>query len=192
MIIQDGTGSGRAATINTENKLETNSVTSTVQHFISHQHGRAFQVIGTSIPAAGPVTVLHLKNTDTVRDFNITFIRMQLVDLTGGTALPNGSNFFTVALGRTATAGAAATPVNVNAGSTRIAGMEATDTAPTMAGTPKEIDRWYPQSIGAEQTFAKQGAVILTANSTIEVTFIGDYTAGTLYTRISGFYQEKD
>jgi len=188
--IRDGSGNGYLAKVNSENRLTVSSKSASNQHVVSAESHEAYQCIGTATLANETVTALHLKNTSEEKIMVVTYIRHQVIDPANGTALPNASCYFKVALGRTyASGGAAATPINVFGGSGNTANVTAYQTAPTLAGTAKEIDRNYTQSEANMQSFNKEGAVIIPPNETIELSYVGDHTAGILYTRIS-FYME--
>lgn len=66
MIIHDGTGSSRAATVNVENKLEVASVTSSIEHHINHSEERAFNVLFSQSPTANDDCIFHLENSDDI------------------------------------------------------------------------------------------------------------------------------
>jgi len=184
--IEDGTGLGFSAKVTDENQLKVLSTSESVQHHISENKQQAYQVIGTATLAASTVVGLHVKNTSSDKILTVTYIRHQVLDPAGGTALPNASCYYRIAVGRTLTSGGAtATAVNVFAGSGNTAEITATQTAPTLGGTAQEIDRWYTKAEGDMSTFNKEGALILPPGGTIELAYVGDHTSGLLYTRMS-------
>jgi hypothetical protein len=191
--IRDGKGRGNVAAVNSDNKLMVYSQSSSNQHSISEETQQAYQCIGTATLASGTVVALHIKNTSSTKNMVVSYIRHQVIDPSGGTAVPNASNYFKIALGRTYTSGGSeVTPVNVYAGSGNTAEVTAYDSAPTLAGTASEIDRNYTQSEANMQSFNKEGALIIPPNQTIELSYVGDQTNGTLYTRISFYMEEHD
>ena len=191
--IVDGSGKGYSAKVGEDNRLWVNSKSGSIQHSNSSVEKQAYQLIGVASLISGTVTVLHIKNTDSVRNLVVTYLRHQVVGCSGGTTFPNASNYFSVRLGRTySSGGAEAVPVNVNAGSGNTADLIAYQGGPTLAGTAKEIDRWYTKADGDMNTFNKEGALILPPNTTLEVSYIGDQTAGTVYARISFIMEEED
>ena len=134
---------------------------------------------------------MHVKNTSSTKNLVVTYIRHQIIDQSGGTAIPNASNYFRIALGRTYSAGGStATPVNVFTGSGNTAEATIYQGAPTLTGTANEIDRWYTKAEADMNTFNKEGAVIVPPNQTIELAYVGDQTSGTLYTRLSFVMKE--
>lgn len=185
-MIKDGTGRGYLVKVTNENELAVESISESIQHHISSVKQEAYQLIGTATLAAGTVVGVHLKNTSADKQLVVTYIRHQIIDQSGGTAIPNASNYYRVALNRTySSGGSIITPVNVYAGSGNAAEVTAYGSNPTLAGTAAEIDRWYTKAEADMNIFNKEGAVILPPNQTLELSYVGDQTAGTLYTRIS-------
>jgi hypothetical protein len=185
-MILDGKGKGYKAKVDSDNRLRTYSKSASIQHVVSEHEEQAYQIIGTATLSSGTVTVLHMKNTSSNSNMVITYLRHQVVGATGGTSFPNTSNYFTVGLTRTyASGGSTATPVNVFGGSGNTAEVTAYQSGPTLAGTAQEIDRWYTKSDGDMNTFNKEGALIIPPNQTMEVSYVGDRTGGTIYARIS-------
>jgi len=185
-IIEDGTGDSHKVKVDSENRLSTLATTESIQQHISTNQKQAYQVIGTATLASGTVTSLHLENTSTTRNMFVTYIRHQIIDPSGGTALPNASNYMTMGLGRTVSSGGSTTtPVNVFSGASNVAEVTATQGAPTLSGTAREIDRWYTKAEADMNSFSKEGALILPPSQTLEVSYVGDHTSGTLYSRVS-------
>lgn len=184
--IRDGQGTGKLAGVTSENRLKTVSKSESLQHLISKDYEQAYQVIGIATLANGTTTALHVKNTSGDKNLIATYIRHQILDPSGGTTLPNASNYFSMAIGRTYSSdGSAAMPVNVYAGSGNSAEVVVYQGAPTLVGTALEIDRWYTKTEGDMSPFNKEGALIIPPNKTFELRYIGDQTSGTIYTRLS-------
>jgi len=189
-IIRDGKGTSVAAQVDSTHRLKTRAVSESKQNTVSTEDGQAYQVIGTATLAAATVASLHVKNTSTNKYLVVTYMRHQVVDPSGGTAIPNTSNYFRIALGRTRTGGGSAvTPVNLNSTSGNDAEVEAYANGPTLTGTAGEIDRWYTKSEADMNTFSKEGSIVLGPQGTIELSYIGDQTGGTLYSRLSFFME---
>ena len=185
-ILEDGTGDSFKAKVDSENRLSTVAVTESFQQHISHTKEQAYQVIGTATLASGTVTALHIKNKSTTKNMFVTYIRHQIIHQAGGTAVPNVSNYCTVALGRTlSSGGSTATPVNIFSGSSKSAEATVTQGAPTLSGTADEIDRWYTKAEGDMDSFNKEGALIIPPSKTMEVSYVGDQTSGIIYSRVS-------
>jgi hypothetical protein len=190
-MVRDGKGRGYLAGVDKKNRLQTRSVAESIQHNISVDNEEAYQCIGTATLAAATVVGLHIKNTSVTKNMIVTYIRHQIIDQSGGTAIPNASNYFRVALGRTYSAtGSTATPVNIFSGSGNQAEVTAYQDDPTLTGTAREIDRWYTKSECDMNAFNKEGSVIIPPNQTIELSYVGDQTGGILYTRISFLLKE--
>ena len=57
MMIDDGTGNGHKAEVNSENQLETRSIESTYHQFVSCEHGQAYMApLGTETKPTLTVT----------------------------------------------------------------------------------------------------------------------------------------
>jgi hypothetical protein len=185
-MILDGTGHGFKARVDGDHRLRTYSKSASIQHVVSEHEQEAYQVIGTATLSSGTVTVLHIKNISSDTNMVVTYLRHQVIEATGGTSFPNASNYFSVRLMRTySSGGSTATPVNVFGGSGNTAEVTCYQNGPTLVGTAKEIDRWYTKADGDMNTFNKEGALLIPPNQTMEVSYVGDRTGGTVYARIS-------
>lgn len=190
MTIRDGTGTGNQLKIDSENRAAVLAVTETKQHNISESKGQAYHVIGTATPASATVVSLHIKNTSSDKNLIVDNVLMQIIDPANGTALPNASNYFRIALDRTLTSGGStATAVNLNASSGNSAEITGTQGTPTLGGTAAEIERWYPEGEAKFFEAEAEGAIVLGPTNTLEIAFVGDHTAGTIYSRLS-FHME--
>lgn len=184
--IKDGKGRGFQVEVNSDNQIVAAAVSQSIQHFVSRFKEQAYQVIGTATLAAGTVAALHIKNISSDKLLTVTYLRHQIISPTGGTALPNTSNYFRLAFGRERQSGGAeVTPVNVNNGSGVTAEVEAYQSNPTLTGTAVEIDRWYTKADGDMNTFRKEGAVLINPGRTLEFSYVGDQVSGLLYARLS-------
>jgi hypothetical protein len=191
-FVDDGTGTGNKARVTSEKRLSTEAVASPIQHHISHNSEGAYQVSGEATLAAATVSILHIENTSTDNDMIVSYIRLQIVGQTGGTAIPNTSNYFRVSTGRTyASGGALKAPTNVHFGSPKTSEVSVYSSGATLAGTAIEIDRWYPTSDGDRITYTKEGSIIIPRGQTLEMSYIGDHTGGLAYARVSFFMQSR-
>ena len=189
--IKDGS-SGYTAKVGSDNRLRVYAKSGSIQHAVSEADEDAYQVIGTASLSSGTTTALHITNNDPVKNMIITYLRHQIVGQSGGTAFPNVDNYFSVSLTRTyVSGGSLCTPVNVYSGSGNTANITAYCSAPTLSGTALEIDRWYTKAEADMNTFNKEGALIIPPNSTIEISYIGDQTSGTIYARASFIMEEN-
>lgn len=193
MLIEDGNGTGRQARVDGNHRLVTSAKARPLQHVVSEEDQQAYQCVCIATAASGTTVIGHYKNTSTTRNMIVSFIRLQNITLAGGTAVPSTANYFSISLGRTYVSGGTLTEaVNVYSGSSNTSDVIGYAGGPTLAGTALEIDRWYPASDGDEQTFNKEGSVIVPAGQTLEISFVGDHTSGTLYSRLSFIMDDTD
>jgi hypothetical protein len=184
--IRDGGGSGQLAQVDIDGRLKVVSKSESLQHLISKDFEQAYQVIGLTTMSSGTVTALHVRNASHDKNLIATYIRHQVINPSGGTTIPNPGNYFSLSWGRTYVSnGATAVAVNVFAGSGNTAEVVAIQGNPTLGGIANEIDRWYTKSEGDMNAFNKEGALIVPPNQTIELSYIGNQTSGTIYTRLS-------
>jgi hypothetical protein len=191
-IIEDGHGTANKAKVNSDGQLTTQAETHELQHHISRTEGQVYQTVGreTAITNATQ-TILHIKNTSTTQLFTVSYIRVQLVGETGGTAVPDPATYFQFGFGRTyGSGGTAVTPINMNRTSGNVASLTAYNDSPTMAGTFTEIDAWYPDGDNMH-VFNKHGSLLLGFNDTFEIRLVTDHTAGLAYARITGMFLEN-
>lgn len=192
MKIESGTGNGKYAGVSTGNRLETVSVSVPIQHEASKLRQKSFQVWGEATLAAGTVTPLHITNTNTEDTATVTFIRWQLIDPAGGTALPSAANYIQIGYGQThSSGGTSVTPVNMAIGATVTSGVVAHSATPTLTGTLTAFDKEYAKGEGEMRSYGKEGALVILPGESITVQFVGDHTSGTVYSRISFFMSPK-
>lgn len=189
--IKDGTGKGFLVKVNSDNRLEVESSSNSIQSVLSIEKRQAYQVIGVATLAIGTTTALHVQNTSSDKNMVVTYIRHQIVDQAGGTPIPNANNYFKLAFGRTyVSGGAPATPINVNNGSGNEADIDSFQGDPVLTGTEEEIDRWYTKAEADMNSLNKEGAVVIPPNRTMELSYVGDQTSGIIYTRLSFLMRE--
>ena len=184
----NGTGSGCfPLEIGSDNRAQVRAVAESLQHATAHEEQNAYQVIGEADLASGTVVPLHISNGSVSSDIIVTYIRHQSIDAANGTAFPNVSNYFRLNFGRTyASGGTLATIVNTNSGSVKTSEAVVYEDNPTLTGTTVlSLDKWYTKAEGDMNTFNKEGAVILRPGQTMELAYIGDHTAGIIYSRLS-------
>jgi hypothetical protein len=184
---------GDGAHIDRKFRLFVNAEASSLQHIISEEDEEAFQVEGETAwsAASGAENVLHIKNTSTIKNLVVTYIRLQAItDLT----VPAIGTYFTLETGETyASGGSAVTPVNMNVGSSRPATATAYEGNPTLAGSSTQFDKWFLAINGGTQIFNKEADLIVGPTKTMKVLFTpaGSHT-GTAYARISFVMLEPD
>ena len=183
----NGTGSGcYPLEIGPDNRAHVRAVAESLQHATAHEQQNAYQVIGEANLASGTVVPLHISNGSVASDIIVTYIRHQIIDAANGTAFPNVSNYFRLSFGREySSGGSLATITNTNSGSVKTSESVVYEDNPTLSGTAIELDRWYTKAEGDMNTFNKEGAVILRPGQSMELAYIGDHTAGIIYTRLS-------
>ena len=173
---------GRIARVAESERLLVQSESRSVPYEISQRYGRTFQVFGTANLASGTVTVGHIRNDDPNRNLVFSNLFVTLIGATGGTALPNTTNYFQVGFGLTvASGGTVKTPINTNAGSGVGSISTFTNANPTMSGTMSTIARFYPRIDGDRERLPDPDGIILGLNDTFTVQFVGDKTAGIAY-----------
>lgn len=144
------------------------------QHWVSKRTGLAFQALAvtTGITASSTTNLFHITNNSPTRDLVVTFIRVQPV-LAG--TLPTSGCYFSIGFDETfSSGGTEITPVGVNTGKPKSAGVTVYGGNPTLSGTLTEIDRIYVKENGDEQSFEKKGSVIIGQNKTMTVKLITD------------------
>jgi len=192
MKIESGVGNGKWARVDKKNRLQVSTESASYQHIISKEDGQSYQVSSLTTLANGTVVGLFLKNTSSSRNLIVTYIRHQIIDPAGGTALPNASCYFTLNVnGEYTSGGNVITPTNVRVGSGNEAEVESYNGNPTIvAGT--EIDRWFTKDEADMNTYNKEGSLIIMPGQTVYTAYTGDHTSGSLYTRISFMMDEID
>jgi len=64
MLIEDGLGTGKIAGISSENRLLTESVSSSVEHHINHHNGESYNALFAVNPDGADDCIFYLKNQD--------------------------------------------------------------------------------------------------------------------------------
>ncbi len=106
--IGDGKGSGLSAGVDQSNRLQVNSVAQSVEHFVNHTKGDAYNLLFSATPAAPGDCFFYLKNEsekDLVAEgFWIWLVADEYIDIKiGDSGTPSG--------------GTPLSPINLNAGS---------------------------------------------------------------------------
>lgn len=186
-FVIEGPKRGTAVKVTKDGDLATRAIVHELQHHHSRDNGQVYQVIGDDVTiASGTNILLHLRNDSSTHGLVVSYVRMQNVDLAGGTAPPSVNTYFQLGTGTTyVSGGTAVTPINTNRTSGNTANVTAYDNTPTISGTFIELDRWYPDGDGAEQTYNKHGSIILGKNDTLSIRLVTDNTSGTGYCRIT-------
>jgi hypothetical protein len=189
--VDDGTGKGYSVKVDSNNEMLVKSNSASLQHVVSERDGEAYQVVGDFASVNNAThTILHIQNTSATKNLTVTYIRLQTVDLAGGTAPPTANCYWQIGKGTTySSGGTAVTPSNVNLASGNTASATCYDNNATVAGTFVELDRYYPQSEADSVTYNKEGSIVLGKDDTLEIRLTADNTSGTAYARVSFFYE---
>jgi hypothetical protein len=77
MKIQDGTGRQYSTKVSSDNRLSTNSVSVSSDHFIARNTGKVWSVVFKDIdPAGADDYFIYIKNNSTTFDYNVTDLRI--------------------------------------------------------------------------------------------------------------------
>jgi len=191
-VLEDGAnGTANKVGVTSGFRLQTAAVCQSEQHHASRNSGQAYQVQGNVALTAATKVALHIKNTSSTRKLIVTYIRMQVLDPAGGTALPDSGNYMLLNFDQTLTSGGTTvTAVNMNRSSGNSADTTCTDNNPTLGGTAVEFDRWYLTATNSEMMkYNKEGTLILGQNDTLTIAAVTDQTSGECQVRVS-FYME--
>jgi hypothetical protein len=75
VLLNDGAGTSQAARVNSVGMLSTTSVASSVEHYINHTNGKAFNALFSQSPTANDDCIFYMQNSDnldmTVEGLNI-------------------------------------------------------------------------------------------------------------------------
>ena len=186
--LEDGTGTGNRASINSENRLLTVAINHELQHQRSFYDGQVYQVIGEhTLTSSGNKTLLHITNNDPEKNLVVSYMRIQYPD---NTSVINMDTYFQLGFGRTYVSnGAAVTPVNMNNSSAHNASVECYRDAPTLAGSFIEVDRWYCDK--SMMVFNKHGSLVLGLANSMEWRLITNQTSGLAYVRVTMMMIDK-
>lgn len=147
---------------------------------ISYTQAGIYQFVADATVINGTATVWHLKNTDTTKILVIAEMDAQVVDASGGTAIPSANTYFEVGFNRTySSGGTAITPVNQNRTIGKVASVDLYDNAPTLTGTFLQTQKWFPSAEAERYMFEERDGMILGLNDTLEMRIVSDHTSGT-------------
>jgi hypothetical protein len=186
MQIEDGTGKGYLTKVTSDNQLKVRSESRQIQHHVSINHKQAYQVSGlTPSVTSGNNTLLLLQNTSSDKYCVFTYLRMQVVDLTGGTTATDKEHYFQIGFNTSYTSGGdLKTPINMNTSSANLADVIVYENKPIVSGSIDEIDRRY--IIDENQyVWNKEGSLILGQNDYLEIRLVTDHTSGEAWARMS-------
>ena len=183
---------GQYAAVDDNHRLQTAAKSSSLQHIVSEESQQAYQVSGSCALTIGSSIAIHAKNTSTSKNMIVTFIRAQVIDITG---FAEAATYVTLNSGQTvASGGITVTPPNMYIGHSNAAEVTATSgaSAITQGGTKVEFDRWYPEKDADKEKWNKDGALIVPPQQSIDVMITSGTAAGTLYARMSFIMEAPD
>lgn len=184
MYIEDGKGKGNNVEVNDSNQMSVIAEIHELQHHNSAQHGEVYQATTQMTATSGTNNVLYLENENVEIEFAISYIRLQTIDLAGGTALPSKETYFQLGFDNTYTSGGVGlTPINMNRGSANAADVAAYGGGPTLAGDFIEVDRWYVDGDGKMMSYNKHGSIIIPKNKAFIVRLVTDHSSGDINAR---------
>lgn len=183
---------GNTAAVDDNRRVQTAAKSSSLQHIVSEEAQQAYQASGSCALAVGNEIALHVKNISTNRNMIVTFIRAQVIDITG---FAEAATYVTFNSGQTvASGGTPVTPTNMYIGHSNAAEVTATSgaSAITEGGTAVEFDRWHPEKDADKEKWNKDGALIVPPQQSIDVMVTSGTAAGNLHARISFIMEAPD
>lgn len=78
VVIEDGTGKGFKAKVTSENHLRVFSINVSIEHYINHFHGQAYNVMFDQSPTAGDDCILYMENESDTFDLVAEGIELQV------------------------------------------------------------------------------------------------------------------
>jgi hypothetical protein len=192
MIIEDGKGSGVKVGVTSENRIQTESIISSIEHHINHHDEEAYSLTFNQSPTAGDDCIFYLKNTKdkdlTVEGFLFGFKNASAVD---------AELYIKLGCAGTRNAATTLTAANLNAGSGKTAegdfekGADLDGGAATLSGGTEvmrflfaNIQDLETKSINFEQD------LIIPKNQTM--TFWASDAGATYYFTLLFNYHSKD
>lgn len=174
-VIKDGTGEGYMARVNSQNLLESHSVSTSEYVYESINDGDSFRILGTTIIAAGvEKTVLIVINNSN----DLLGIDRVTTSIQGQSGQPVTIRIY-IGNATVTAGGSSASPVNVNVTSSNAITITGTQNGPTIGGTDSKILEAYLESTSIDRELA-DGAVCLGRSNSIRVTCQGGASASGL------------
>lgn len=178
MLIESGIGNGKLAGVDSDNRILTASFNIPFEHLIAKDYRKVFSVQGTATPVNGATTVLLMNNNSESDEVVIHRVFLQAI-VSGGTALPNISNYFTLETDSVyASGGTLVTPVNLSSGSAVVSNVTAYSDGAALAGAPQVAMTQWPFQSGVTAELALNGGVLLLPGKGMSIGYSGDNTAG--------------
>jgi len=184
MIIESGTGNGKLAQVDSDNRLLTASFNIPFVHLLAKDYQKVFTVEGNTTPSAGQSTILHMTNTSSTDVVVITRVIVQAVSLTGGTAIPNSGTSFQLFTETDYVSGGLSAPVvNTTSGSAVRSNVVAYDSSPTLSGAGNSLGRSYPLNATPIEV-QTEGSILVLPRQTFCIDLNTDHTGGFVYASV--------
>ena len=178
MLLESGTGNGKLAGVDSDNRVLTASFNIPFEHLLAKDYNKTFMVEGVATAANSSVTVLLIRN-DSESDI-VVLNRVFLTSFhTGGTSIPNSDAFFTLETEAVyASGGTPVTPVNLSSGSSVVSNVSAFEDGAALAGTPLVAMTAYPAASGHTLDMDIKGGVLILPGKAMSVGYTSDATGG--------------
>lgn len=175
MLIESGTGNGKLAGIDDDNRVLTASFNIPFPHLIAKDYQKTFSVYGTSATLnGGPNSVLLLENDNENSILVLNRIILQTVGVT-----PSASDYFNLETDSEYNAGGTSlTPVNLSSGSSVTSGAVAYEGEFTLTGAPKSASVIWPQADKALINLPIEGGVLVLPGKAVSVGYTSAAAVG--------------
>lgn len=184
MLIESGVGNGKLAAVDENNRLLTNSISMPFEHYIAKDFQNTFAASFHAVPNPGQVTVGVIANTAPDKKIVITRIMLQAL-VSGGTALPNTSSFFTLETNAEYSVGGDAVKVsNLSSGSAVAAPVRAYDNNPGLTAQPEVAYRVFALQ-GQPLDIQTTGNVIILPGKSVAIGYQSDQNSGGVIANVS-------
>ena len=174
MILESGTGNGKLAGVDEDNRVLTASFNIPFNHLIAKDYQKTFAVFGENNLAIGSNSVLYLENDNENSIVVISRFIGQAVGIT-----PGSGNYWTLESDSAYDAGGTTvSSFNLSSGSSVTSGTVAYEGNFTLQGSPNLIDKiWPPQDI-APVDFNINGSVLILPGKAVSLGFTSSAAAG--------------
>lgn len=175
MILESGTGNGKLAGIDDDNRVLTASFNIPFPHLIAKDYQKTFSVHGSSATlSVGDNSVLLLENDN---EDNIIVLNRVILQTVGVT--PSASDYFLLETdSEYSTGGTAVTPVNLSSGSSVTSGAVAYEGNFGLTGAPKFAATIWPQADKALINLPIEGGVLVLPGKSVSVGYTSAAAVG--------------
>ena len=175
MIIESGSGNGKLAAVDNDNRILTASFNIPFPHLLAKDYNRSFSVVGEATPASGTVVPLHLRNDNAT---DLVVINRVTVQVISDATFPSAGEYFTFEVdSEYSTGGTVTIPVNASAGATTLSRVSATQGNPTVS-SGGVVEKYYPPNAGFGTEIILEGSALLLPGRGACVRYTGAGTAG--------------